>query len=88
MCVTFSTMKFLHPNQVCVCCPAMWDNKCQRVATWFCLLAVSDIDTARAALARLELDGIRNLVAISTSDEVIINGDLATRFFRVYYGMQ
>lgn len=85
---TIDGMRFMHSGKICVCRPHLRDLKNNRVLTWHILRVVDDIETARAVLAHFDQDGITDAVAISTSDDVVIQGGMAARFFRVYYRMQ
>lgn len=87
--MTYSDMRRKYPGKVCLCRPHLRDLKSRRVVSWQCLQIADDIAQAREALARLALEEATDEVAIiSTSEEIVIEGDLAARYFRVYYGMQ
>ena len=85
--MTVQALRFLHPNKICICQPTLWGDN-GRVVDWHCVRVVDDIEAARTVIARLELDNWRDLVAIPTSEEITIEGDLTARFCRVYYGMR
>lgn len=84
---TLDAMRFMHKNKVCICRPHLRDLKNNRVVTWHIYRVVDSIDEARATIARLELEGMSDLVAISPSETFDISEDLAAKFFRVYYGL-
>ncbi len=77
-----------HPGKVCLCRPHLSDAKSHRVLSWICLQAVDGIDAARAVLKRLDSEGVKDAVPISTTEQIVIEGDLAARYFRVYLGME
>ncbi len=84
----YKALKRDHPGKVCICRPHLRDIKSGRVLSWICLQAVDDVDAARAALQRLDLDGVTGAVAISMNEKIPIVGDLAARYFRAYLGME
>ena len=53
-----------------------------------CLQAVDTVDAARAALERLALDGVTDAVPVSTDEQIVFEGDLAARYFRVFFGLR
>ena len=46
------------------------------------------VEAARAALDRLTQEGVTDAVPISTTEKMSIHGDLAARYFRVFFGMK
>ncbi len=84
----FQDLRREHPGKVCICRPHLRDVESHRVLSWVCLQAVVDVDAARAALKRLDSEGVTDAVPISTNESITIEGDLAARYFRVYFGME
>lgn len=84
---TIDGMRFMHKGKICVCRPDLRDER-NRVVTWHIVRVVDNVEAARAAIVRLELEGMSDLVAISPSETFDISGDLAAKFFRVYYGLR
>lgn len=76
-----------HPGKVCLCRPFLRDVKSRRVLSWSLLETVNTIEAARAALEHLALDGVTDVVPISTTEKMSIDGDLAARYFRVFLGL-
>ena len=85
--MTLHDLRHRYPEKICICCPHLRDVKSCRVVSWLCLTAVDDIEAAREALERLDLDGVTDAVAISTAKSITIEGTLAARYFRVYLGL-
>lgn len=86
--VKYQDLKREYPGKVCVCRPHLREVKRHRVVSWLCLEAVDRIEAARESLARFDQDGMTDAVAISASEELVIEGGLAARYFRVFFGMQ
>lgn len=86
--VRFQDLRRGHPGKVCICQPHLRDLKSHRVVSWICLQAVDTVDAARAALERLDLDGVTDAVPVSTDEQIVIEGDLAARYFRVFFGLR
>lgn len=86
--MTYQDLWREHPGKVLLCRPFLRDVKTRRVVSWICLGVVDSIEAAREAIGRFELDGVADAVAISTSEEMEIVGDLAARYFRVFFGME
>ncbi len=84
----FQDLRREHPGKVCLCRPHLRDAKSHRVLSWICLQVVDGIDAARAALKRLDSEGVTDAAPISTNESITIEGDLAARYFRVYLGME
>ena len=86
--MTFKDLCREYQEKVCICRPRFRDAGNNHVLAWDCLETVDDVDAARGVLERLELDGVTDAVAISTTKRLVIDGDLAARYFRVYLGME
>ena len=86
--VRFQDLRRVHPGKVCICQPHLRDLRSHRVVSWICLQAVDTVDAARAALERLDLDGVTDAVPVSTDEQIVIEGDLAARYFRVFFGLR
>lgn len=86
--MTYQDLCREYPGKVCVCRPHLRDLKSRQVVSWICLQAVDTVDAAREAIGRFERDGVTDAVAISASEELVIEGDLAARYFRVFFGME
>ena len=77
-----------HPGKVCICRPFLRDLKTRRVLSWHCIETATTIEAAKAALERLDLEGVTDAVPISTTEKMSIDGDLAARYFRVFFGVR
>ena len=86
--MTFKDLCCKHPEKVCVCRPHLRDAGSHHVVSWICLEAVDSVEAARGVLERLDLDGVTEAVAISTTERLVIEGDLATQYFRVFFGLE
>lgn len=86
--MTYQDLWRTHPGKVCICRPFLRELKSHRVVSWTCLQAVESIEAARAALDRLTQEGVTDAVPISTTEKMSIHGDLAARYFRVFFGMK
>jgi len=86
--MTLQDLRREHPGKVCICRPHLREVKSHRVLSWICLQVVDGIDAARAALKRFDSEGVKDAVPISTNESITSEGDLAARYFRVYWGME
>ncbi|MBQ3497222.1 MAG: hypothetical protein IJA73_03745 [Oscillospiraceae bacterium] len=86
--MTFQDLRREYPASVCICRPFLRDAASFRVFSWTCLAVVDTLDAVRDALARLIADGVVDAVPISTSEELVIDGDLAARYVRVFFGLE
>lgn len=86
--MTYQDLRREYPEKICICRPHLRDVKSRRVVSWICLGVVDSIEAAREEIERLKLDGVTDSVAISTSEEMEIEGDLAVKYFRVFLGME
>lgn len=86
--MTYKDLRREYPGKVCICRPHLRDVKSRRVVSWSCLGVVDSIEAAREEIERLKLDEVADAVAISTSEEMEIVGDLAARYFRVFLGVE
>ena len=84
--MTYQDLWREHPGKVCLCRPFLRDAKTRRVLSWHCLETATTIEAARAALDCFALDGVTDAVPISTTEKMSIDGDLAARYFRVFFG--
>lgn len=76
-----------YPNCICICTPRLRDARNHRAVGWQVEELTDTIDEARRALERLDLDGVADAVPISTAAQIVIERDLAARFFRVFFGI-
>lgn len=86
--MTYQDLRREYPEKICICRPHLRDVKSHRVVSWSCLEAVDSIKAAREEIERFELEGVADAVAISTSEEMEIEGNLAVKYFRVFFGME
>ena len=86
--MTYRDLRHEHPGKVCVCRPHLRDTKSCQIVSWICLEAVDGIEAAKGVLERLDRDGVTDAVAISTDDGITIEGALAAKYFRVFYGKE
>lgn len=86
--MTFKDLCREYPEKVCICRPRFRDAGNNHVLAWDCLEIVDDVDAARGVLERLYLDGVTDAVAISTTERLVIDGDLTTQYFRVFFGLE
>lgn len=75
------------PSTICLCTPHLRDAETKRVLSWEVEELVDTVDEAHVALERLDLDGVADAVPISTAAQIVIERDLAARFFRVFFGI-
>lgn len=75
-----------YPNTICICTPRLRAEN-HRAVAWQVEELTDTIDEARRALERLDLDGVADAVPISTSEQTVVERDLAARFFRVFFGI-
>lgn len=85
--MTFQDLLRKYPGSVCICCPFRRDTVSFRVLSWSCLVVVDTLDAVRDALELVGTLGAVNAVPISTSGELVIEGDLAARYVRVFFGL-
>lgn len=85
--MTYQDLRCDYPDKVCICRPHLRDVKSRRVISWHCLLVVDGIDAASVALQNLALDGVTDAVAISTNENITIDGEMAVRYIQVFFGM-
>ncbi len=87
--MTFQDLKRKHPGKVCICRPHLRDAGSGQVVSWICLRTFTAVDAAEVALKRFEEeDGVTDAVLISTSNQIAIEGDLAARYSRVFFGIE
>ena len=91
-CMKFSELKREFPGKICICRPYyLCDGREGQVVNWGFLLAVDSVDAARVALTLFDLFGgeiRKKAVAISTTEQITLEGDLAARYDRVFQGME
>lgn len=85
--MTFQDLRRKYPASVCICCPFRRDTVSFRVLSWTCLVVVDTLDAVRDALELVGTVGAVDAVPISTSEELVIEGDLAARYVRVLFGL-
>lgn len=84
--MTVAQMKKLYGGQgVAIVCPASKNDRTGFVESWDLLRLVSDIDAVEKAIAYYEQEGFVNVVPISMSEDIEIEGDLAAKYFRVFF---
>lgn len=76
-----------YQNCICICTPRLRDARNHRAVAWQVEELTDTVDEARRALERLDLNGANDAVPISTSEQIVIERDLAARFFRVFFGV-
>lgn len=85
--LTFQELKREHPGRICICLPSSRGDD-GRVDSWLYLRAVKSVATAKENLALLELKQVKDAVAISTTGRIAIEGELAEKYSRVFFGTE
>ena len=86
--MTIQDLKRAHPGRVCICRPHQRDPSSHQVVSWICLQTFRRIEDAEAALERFEQDGVTEAVILSTNNRIVVEGDLAARFYRIFRGLE
>lgn len=86
--MTIPDLKREHPGKLCICRPHVRDDTSGQVLSWMYFLAVDCVDAANVALALFDLNGMKDAVAISTTEQITLGKDLTDRYDRVFHGIE